>query len=65
MAIIAVVRIEDNELDRTIVAEMGDWCPEGFYFVELPPDHTWYKGQIIDLETATRLRTGNKPLVEF
>jgi hypothetical protein len=62
MAIIAVVRIEDDELDRTIVAEMGDWCPEGFYFVELPPDHTWYKSQIV---SQIALLTGDKPLVEF
>jgi hypothetical protein len=61
MAIIAVVRIEDNELDRTIVAEMGDYCPEGFYFVELPPDHTWHKGQIVSMMALT----GNKELVEF
>lgn len=62
MAIIALVRIEDDELERTIVAEMTDWCPEGFYFVELPPDHTWYKGQIVNQMT---LLTGNKELVEF
>ena len=62
MAIIAVVRIEDDELDRTIVAEMGDWCPEGFYFVELPPDHTWHKGQIV---SQSALLTGEKELVEF
>jgi hypothetical protein len=62
MAIIAVVRIEDDELDRTIVAEMNDWCPEGFYFVELPPDHTWHKGRII---SQTTLLTGSKELVEF
>jgi hypothetical protein len=61
MAIIAVVRIEDNELDRTIVAEMGDYCPEGFYFVELPPDHTWHKGQVVSQSALT----GNKELVEF
>ena len=61
MAIIAVVRIEDDKLDRTIVAEMGDWCPEGFYFVELPPDHTWHKGKIVSMMALT----GNKELVEF
>jgi hypothetical protein len=61
MAIIAVVRIEDDELDRTIVAEMSDWCPEGFYFVELPPDHTWHKGQVVSQAALT----GNKELVEF
>ena len=61
MAIIAVVRIEDNELDRTIVAKMGDYCPEGFYFVELPPDHTWHKGQVVSQSALT----GNKELVEF
>jgi len=43
------------------VAEMGDWCPEGFYFVELPPDHTWHKGQVVSQSALT----GNKPLVEF
>jgi hypothetical protein len=62
MAIIAVVRIEDDELDRTIVAEMRDWCPEGFYFVELPPGHTWHNGRIINQKALT---TGNKELVEF
>ena len=62
MAIIALVRIKDDELERTIVAEMTDWCPEGFYFVELPPDHTWHKGQIVNQMT---LLTGNKELVEF
>jgi hypothetical protein len=62
MAILAVVRIEDNELESTIVAEMSDWCPEGFYFVELTPDQTWHKGKIVDRET---LLTGNKKLVEF
>ena len=62
MAIIAVVRIEDNELDRTIVAEMNDWCPDGFYFVELLPDHTWHKGQIVSQKA---LLAGNKELVEF
>jgi hypothetical protein len=61
MAIIAVVRIEDNELDRTIVAEMGDWCPEGFYFVELQPDQAWHKGQVVSQSALT----GNKELVEF
>jgi hypothetical protein len=61
MAIIAVVRIEDNELDRVIVAEMSDWCPEGFYFVELPPEHTWHKGNIISQMSLM----GNKQLVEF
>jgi len=62
MAILAVVRIEDNELDRVIVAEMSDWCPDGFYFVELPPDHTWHKGKIVK---RFELLTGNKELVEF
>jgi hypothetical protein len=62
MAILAVVRIEDDELDRTIVAEMGDWCPEGFYFVELPPDHTWHKGKIVE---RSAFLTGGKELVEF
>jgi hypothetical protein len=62
MAIIAVVRIEDDELDRTIVAEMGDYCPEGFYFVELQPEQTWHKGKIVDREG---LLTGSKELVEF
>jgi hypothetical protein len=61
MAIIALVRIADDELDRTIVAEMGDYCPEGFYFVELPPDHTWHKGQVVSQAALT----GNKELVEF
>ena len=61
MAILAVVRIEDNELDRVIVAEMNDWCPEGYYFVELPPDHTWHKGQIVSRESLS----SNKQLVEF
>jgi hypothetical protein len=62
MAILAVVRIEDNELDRTIVAEMTDWCPEGFYFVELQPDQTWHKGKIVE---RSALMTGDKGLVEF
>jgi hypothetical protein len=62
MAIIAIVRISDDELVETIVAEMNDYCPEGFYFVELPPDHTWHKGKIVDRMT---LLTGNKTLVEF
>ena len=62
MAILAVIRIEDNELDRVIVAEMSDWCPEGFYFVELPPEHTWHKGKIVSNES---LYTGNKQLVAF
>lgn len=62
MATIAVIRIADNELDRVIVAEMGDYCPDGFYFVELPPEHTWHSGRIISLIS---LATGNKELVEF
>jgi hypothetical protein len=62
MAIIAVVRASDNELVETIVASMGDYCPEGFYFVELPPDHTWHQGRIVD---KMALLTGNKGLVEF
>ena len=62
MAIIAVVRIEDDELDRTIVAEMNDYCPEGFYFVELPPNHTWINGKIVNQMV---LLTGEKELVEF
>jgi hypothetical protein len=62
MAIIALVRIEDDELESTIVAEMSDWCPEGFYFVELPPDYTWHQGQIVE---RSALLTGNKRLVEF
>ena len=61
MAIIAVVRIEDDELDRTIVAEMSDWCPEGFYFVELQPDQTWQKGQVVSQEALT----DDNHLVEF
>ena len=61
MAILAVIRIENNELDRVIVAEMNDYCPEGFYFVELPPDHTWHKGKVISqMELAN-----NVGLVEF
>ena len=62
MAIIALVRILDNELEGVIVANMGDPCPSGFYFVELPPDHTWHKGRII---SQTTLLTGSKELVEF
>jgi hypothetical protein len=61
MAILAVIRIEDDELDRVIVAEMSDWCPEGFYFVELPPDHTWHKGKIVSQMSLI----GDKGLVEF
>ena len=62
MAILAVVRIADDELHSVIVAEMGDYCPEGYYFVELPPDHTWHKGQIVGQRA---LLTGDKELVEF
>lgn len=62
MAIIALVRIADDELVNTIVAELTDWCPEGFYFVELPPDYTWHKGKIVN---QMALMTGNKELVEF
>jgi hypothetical protein len=47
MAILAVVRIYDDELVSTIMAELTDPCPEGCYFVELPPDHTWAKGKIV------------------
>jgi hypothetical protein len=61
MAIIAVVRIEDNELDRVIVANMADYCPEGYYFVELPPDHTWRNNNIVSRESLSP----NKQLVEF
>ena len=62
MAILALVRIADDELESTIVAEMSDWCPDGFYFVELPPDHTWHKGRIV---SQRALLTGDKELVEF
>jgi hypothetical protein len=62
MAILALVRIADDELERIIVAEMSDWCPEGFYFVELQPQQTWHKGKIVD---QMALLTGNKELVEF
>ena len=62
MAILAVVRIADNELESTIVAELTDPCPEGCYFVELPPDHTWHKGRIV---SQRALLTGSKELVEF
>jgi len=46
MAIMAVIRNSDNELINTIVAEPTDYCPEGCRFVELPPNHTWVKGNI-------------------
>jgi hypothetical protein len=62
MAILALVRIADDEIESIIVAEMSDWCPEGFYFVELPPDHTWHKGRIV---SQRALQTGSKDLVEF
>jgi hypothetical protein len=62
MAILALVRIADDELESTIVAEMSDWCPDGFYFVELPPSHTWHKGRIV---SQIALLTGSKELVEF
>lgn len=47
MAILAVIRKYDDELISTIMAELSDPCPDGCYFVELPPDHTWIKGQIV------------------
>jgi hypothetical protein len=62
MAILALVRTADDELENVIVAELTDYCPPGFYFVELPPDHTWHKGKIVD---RTALLTGNKDLEEF
>jgi len=61
MAIIAVVRIADDALESVIVAQMTDPCPEGCYFVELPPDHTWHKGRIVSMMALT----GSKELVEF
>ena len=62
MAIIALVRIADDELVNTIVAELTDFCPEGCYFVELPPDHTWHKGRVVSIES---LWTGTKQLQVF
>jgi hypothetical protein len=47
MAVLAVVRSVDNKLVETIVAELSDPCPDGCYFVELPPDHTWVDGEIV------------------
>jgi hypothetical protein len=62
MAILAVVRLGSDELVSTIVAEMTDPCPEGCYFVELPPDHTWIKGKII---SYNELNSGHKELQVF
>lgn len=47
MAILAVINSTTNELVSTIVAELTDYCPDGCYFVELPPDHTWFNGEIV------------------
>jgi len=47
MAILAVINLTTNKLVSTIVAELTDYCPEGCYFVELPPDHTWVNGEIV------------------
>jgi hypothetical protein len=62
MAIIAVVNKMNDELFSTIVAEMNDPCPEGYYFVELPPDHTWVDGKIV---SYVSLNTGLKELQVF
>jgi len=48
MAILAVINSTTNQLVGTIVAELNDYCPEGCYFVELPPNHKWVNGEIFD-----------------
>jgi hypothetical protein len=53
MAILAVINSTTNKLVATIVAELVDPCPEGCYFVELPPDHTWVNGEIVPYRTNT------------
>ena len=53
MAILAVINSTTNELVATIVAELIDPCPEGCYFVELPPDTKWVNGEIISIYTNT------------
>ena len=47
MAILAVINSATNALVTTIVAELTDQCPDGCYFVELPPDHTWVNGEVV------------------
>lgn len=63
MAILAVVRFGSDELVSTIVAELTDYCPEGCYFVELPPDHTWIDGKIVPY--ARTIAGGTRELKEF
>lgn len=62
MAILAVVQTIDNKLVSTIVAELTDPCPEGCYFVELPPDHTWANGEVVPYAD---FQAGMKPLQVF
>ena len=61
MAILAVVNIATNELVSTIMAELTDHCPDGCYFVELPPDHIWVNGKIV----SRAEQFGIRPLQEF
>jgi len=62
MAILAVVNVTTNELVATIMAELTDYCPEGCYFVELPPDHTWVDGKIVPYSA---IQYGTKQLQVF
>jgi len=62
MAILAIVQSINNKLVSTIVAELTDPCPEGCYFVELPPDHTWVDGKIVPY---AELQSGMKQLQVF
>jgi hypothetical protein len=62
MAILAMIGISDNKLYSTIVAELTDPCPEGYYFLELPPDHTWFNGKIVSYNS---LKPESTPLQVF
>jgi hypothetical protein len=57
MAILAVINSTTDKLVSIIVAELTDYCPEGCYFVELPPDHIWVDGKIVSITTIIQPKT--------
>jgi len=45
--LVAKIKIDTNELDAILVATVNDLCPDGYYFLEIPPGHTWDGTKIV------------------
>ena len=62
MAIIAMINKADDKLHSMFIAELTDFCPEGYYFVELPPGYSWVDGKIM---STNQVYSGIKQLQVF